>query len=193
MSFHFHGPGFAEVITGRKQFFLYPPDLPGVDAETNSVRDKDIGGMMVPVPPNLTMSQWVDDIYPTLQRRKYLNPAFDACVESTVGSGDSGSRSSELNEGDEWDIYNFDEPKGTSFEQDSGASTSTTDDDTHSHTHAATSGVIVSPPAYIESFYECVLEPGDMLYFPDKWQHATLNLDKYNLFASVFLDVQLMK
>jgi hypothetical protein len=24
--FHFHGPGFAEVIYGRKRWFLYPPD-----------------------------------------------------------------------------------------------------------------------------------------------------------------------
>ncbi|KAL4240024.1 Cupin superfamily protein [Mactra antiquata] len=24
--FHFHGPGFAEVIIGRKRWFLYPPD-----------------------------------------------------------------------------------------------------------------------------------------------------------------------
>ena len=41
--------------------------------------------------------------------------------------------------------------------------------------------------------YECTIEPGEMLYFPAMWMHATLNLDDYNLFVSLFLDPQLMK
>jgi len=34
---------------------------------------------------------------------------------------------------------------------------------------------------------ECVIWPGDALYFPPNWPHATLNLGEYNAFASTFL------
>ena len=33
---------------------------------------------------------------------------------------------------------------------------------------------------------ECTLEPGDVLYFPDMWYHATINLDLYTAFVSTF-------
>lgn len=39
---------------------------------------------------------------------------------------------------------------------------------------------------------ECIIRPGEILYFPANWMHATLNLDEYNLFVSLFLDKQLM-
>lgn len=44
-----------------------------------------------------------------------------------------------------------------------------------------------------ENLYECIIYPGDVLYFPAMWMHATLNLDPYNVFISLFIDVQLMK
>lgn len=34
--------------------------------------------------------------------------------------------------------------------------------------------------------YECTLYPGDMIYFPDRWYHATINLDRYTAFISTF-------
>ncbi|NWH26927.1 JMJD8 protein, partial [Grus americana] len=33
---------------------------------------------------------------------------------------------------------------------------------------------------------ECTLRPGEVLYFPDRWWHATLNLDT-SVFISTFL------
>jgi Cupin-like domain len=33
---------------------------------------------------------------------------------------------------------------------------------------------------------ECTLYPGDMVYFPDMWWHATINLDDYTAFISTF-------
>jgi hypothetical protein len=33
---------------------------------------------------------------------------------------------------------------------------------------------------------ECTLYPGDLVYFPDMWWHATLNLDDYTAFVSTF-------
>ncbi len=34
--------------------------------------------------------------------------------------------------------------------------------------------------------YECTLLPGEMIYFPDGWHHATINLSKYTAFISTF-------
>lgn len=33
---------------------------------------------------------------------------------------------------------------------------------------------------------ECTLNPGDLIYFPDRWWHATINLDPYTVFVSSF-------
>ena len=99
VAFHFHGPGFSEVIIGRKRWLLFPP----------SVR---------PVPgfnPNMTVKYWVDNVYPSL----------------------SYAQRSQLK--------------------------------------------------------DCTIYPGESLYFPDFWMHATLNLDSYNFFVSLFLDIQLMR
>jgi ribosomal protein L16 Arg81 hydroxylase len=37
-----------------------------------------------------------------------------------------------------------------------------------------------------EKLFECICEPGDIIYFPDKWLHATLNVDTA-VFISTFL------
>jgi mannose-6-phosphate isomerase class I len=44
-----------------------------------------------------------------------------------------------------------------------------------------------------DNLHECVIHPGEILYFPSMWMHATLNLDSYNVFMSLFMDPQLMK
>ncbi|NXT26159.1 JMJD8 protein, partial [Syrrhaptes paradoxus] len=86
--FHWHGPGFSEVIFGRKRWFLYPPD-----------KTPDFH-------PNETTLAWLHRTYPAL------------------------------------------------------------------------------PPA--QRPLECTLRPGEVLYFPDRWWHATLNLDT-SVFISTFL------
>uniref|UniRef100_A0A8C9RER6 Jumonji domain containing 8 n=1 Tax=Scleropages formosus TaxID=113540 RepID=A0A8C9RER6_SCLFO len=86
--FHWHGPGYSEVIYGRKRWFLYPPDK------------------KPHFHPNRTTLSWVTDAYPTL-------PAEDKPIE-------------------------------------------------------------------------CTIRPGEVLYFPDRWWHATLNLDT-SVFISTFL------
>ena len=34
--------------------------------------------------------------------------------------------------------------------------------------------------------WECTLSPSEMVYFPDQWYHATINLDSYTAFVSTF-------
>lgn len=86
--FHWHGPGYSEVIYGRKRWFLYPPD------------------MEPHFHPNRTTLSWVTETYPNL-------PEDEAPLE-------------------------------------------------------------------------CTIRPGEVLYFPDRWWHATLNLDT-SVFISTFL------
>ncbi|XP_075755320.1 jmjC domain-containing protein 8 isoform X3 [Pelodiscus sinensis] len=86
--FHWHGPGYSEVIYGRKRWFLYPPE------KTPEFH------------PNKTTLSWLLDTYPFL-------PPEDRPVE-------------------------------------------------------------------------CTIRPGEVLYFPDRWWHATLNLDT-SVFISTFL------
>nr|XP_033818571.1 jmjC domain-containing protein 8 isoform X2 [Geotrypetes seraphini] len=86
--FHWHGPGFSEVIFGRKRWFLYPPEK---TPEFN---------------PNRTTLSWLMETYPLL--------------------------------------LDVDRP------------------------------------------LECTIHPGEVLYFPDHWWHATLNLDT-SVFISTFL------
>nr|XP_046270395.1 jmjC domain-containing protein 8 isoform X2 [Scatophagus argus] len=86
--FHWHGPGYSEVIYGRKRWFLYPPDQ-----EPH-------------FHPNRTTLSWVTETYPHL-------PEDEAPLE-------------------------------------------------------------------------CTIRPGEVLFFPDRWWHATLNLDT-SVFISTFL------
>lgn len=86
--FHWHGPGYSEVIFGRKRWFLYPPDQ-----EPH-------------FHPNRTTLSWLLETYPDLPQE--------------------------------------------------------------------------------EAPLECTIRPGEVLYFPDRWWHATLNLDT-SVFISTFL------
>eukprot|EP01038_Epipyxis_sp_PR26KG_P013591 gene13591-18241_t len=59
VSFHFHGPGFSEVIFGEKRWFLFPPNLTQIINKFN---------------PNQTMARWVDEWYNNIINR---NNYFD--------------------------------------------------------------------------------------------------------------------
>ncbi|XP_043945159.1 jmjC domain-containing protein 8 isoform X5 [Protopterus annectens] len=86
--FHWHGPGYSEVVYGRKRWFLYPPDK------------------NPKFHPNRTTLSWLLDIYPSLSEEQHP--------------------------------------------------------------------------------IQCTIHPGEVLYFPDRWWHATLNLDT-SVFISTFL------
>lgn len=86
--FHFHGPGFGEVVYGRKRWFLYPPEKAPL------------------FHPNRTTLQWLFEDYPNLHPE--------------------------------------DRP------------------------------------------VECTINQGEIIYFPDRWWHATLNIDA-SVFISTFL------
>jgi Cupin-like domain len=86
VQWHVHGPGFAEALSGRKHWLLYPPDQkPSFN-------------------PDQTSRNWMENDYVNLS---------------------------------------------------------------------------VLP-------YECTLNPGDLIYFPNMWWHATVNLDHYSSFISTF-------
>lgn len=45
---------------------------------------------------------------------------------------------------------------------------------------------ITSPSRLLASLYEANLHTGDVIYFPPRWPHATLNLEAYNVWISTF-------
>uniref|UniRef100_A0A670Y4D0 Jumonji domain containing 8 n=1 Tax=Pseudonaja textilis TaxID=8673 RepID=A0A670Y4D0_PSETE len=63
--FHWHGPGFSEVIFGRKHWFLYPPE------KTPAFH------------PNRTTLSWFLDTYPSL-------PPWEKPLECTIHPGEAG-------------------------------------------------------------------------------------------------------
>jgi ribosomal protein L16 Arg81 hydroxylase len=89
--FHFHGPGFAETLHGRKRWFLYAPEnRPKFDPEKSTLR-------------------WLVEDYAELKNDELM--------------------------------------------------------------------------------LECILEPFDIIYFPDRWWHATLNIDNA-VFISTFISAE---
>lgn len=136
VSFHYHGPGFSEVLIGRKLWLLYPPAIrqpPGHH-------------------PNISVETWMRSFY---EESKIVRP------------------------------------------EDSGHNRMTPNITTRTATDIFGKEVIIDNALGIEDreyhLQHCILEPGELLYFPSEWMHATLNLDDYNVFVSLFLDAQLMK
>jgi hypothetical protein len=125
VSFHYHGPGFIEMIHGSKLFFLYPPhqhDTQHYPHDTNTTSDS-----RFKFDPNMTQLEWYETVYPTLSSQLELEKEKDP-----------------------------------------------------------------QPPQQQQRLYECEIFPGDILYFPDRWYHGTLNRGLYNFFVSVFIDPQLI-
>lgn len=72
--------------------------------------------------------------------------------------------------------------------------TDTVDSD-EAHTATTTQSVLSESDLAVLSatLQECTIVPGEILYFPPMWMHATLNTAQYNVFVSLFIDPQLMK
>ena len=130
VSFHFHGPGFSEVIIGAKKWYLFPSSLTKVVEKFGA---------------NTTMSHWSEVIY---QQLKNPNSELDTNVDGVTQQGLSSI------------------PNGFTVKEWYDLSS---------------------------NLHECTIFPGDILYFPSQWMHATLNTEDYNLFVSVFIDPQLIR
>jgi hypothetical protein len=128
VSFHIHGPGFAEVIHGAKLWLLFPP-------EVSIERVPRFG-------PNSSMASWVEQYQAALAVR-----------------GDGG-----------------------------GLETGRTVD---AHGEAWAGGLDWDW-ATMAMMQSCVMRPGELIFFPSRWLHGTLNLDSYNHFISTFIDTQLL-
>lgn len=45
----------------------------------------------------------------------------------------------------------------------------------------------------LRNMQECVINPGEILYFPDNWHHGVINLGEYTAFVSSFINRDLLK
>ncbi|VDL80154.1 unnamed protein product [Nippostrongylus brasiliensis] len=185
--FHFHGPGFAEVIYGSKRWFLYPyEDRPDFE-------------------PDRTTLDWYLHEYPALPREKrplecLMKPGetFSHCNASDFerttlicpwgnyyprcglwvtisGTGVPfhfhGPGFAEVIYGSKrWFLYPYEDRPD--FEPDR------TTLDWYLHEYPAL-------PREKRPL-ECLMKPGEVIYFPDKWWHATLNTET-SVFISTFL------
>ena len=127
VSFHFHGPGFAEVLHGSKQWFFFP----------SHVKIEDIPYFY----PNSSMVDWT--MLPEVISR--LGPRAHCQQHQCRSDADLDI------DGDDF----------------------------------------IHVSDIFSEMQECVLLPGELLYFPVGWLHGTLNLDEYNVFISTFVDMQL--
>jgi len=183
VAFHFHGPGFSESVIGSKEWFLFPSEL------TSLVRRFDA---------NLTMSEWKHRVYPCLKNpcpapamTMSLSPV-EQCTESMNPKEDSIERSDSSSDRCSDDI-------DTHIDNDIHMDSDPEDRESERvkvRECGCEAESLFSPSEWWrlhDELLECVIVPGEVLYFPAMWMHATLNLQDYNTFVSVFLDPQLMK
>jgi hypothetical protein len=104
VSFHYHGPGFAEVIHGSKKFFLYPP------SPSSSLSQK------YGFHPNMTQVEWYETIYPTIllqqqqrQRQQQQQRQQEEVSSLQRKSEERKNKKSTKNEEDQGDEENFDD------------------------------------------------------------------------------------
>jgi hypothetical protein len=172
VSFHFHGPGFSEPIIGSKQWFLFPPSL------TRTVSQFD---------PNMTVARWVDRVYPLLTAVRD-GPDFGAAGAGEINH--STSLQPAITMEGVVPLRPVDSSNTAEEVAEVGASTQP------SQLTALLQDMNMSMATLqqlADNLHECVIHPGEILYFPSMWMHATLNLDSYNVFMSLFMDPQLMK
>jgi len=117
--------------------------------------------------PNMTVAQWVDRIYPRIMALK-ANPA--ATADRADPTPTPSQHAADTVFSSEYDLY------GTTTTPVSQTSLNDS-----------------SLAALARTLQECTIVPGEILYFPPMWMHATLNLDVYNVFMSLFIDPQLIK
>jgi hypothetical protein len=170
VSFHFHGPGFSEPIIGSKQWFLFPPSL------TRTVSQFD---------PNMTVARWVDRVYPLL---------------TAVRDGAEFGAAGEINHSTSLQPANTMEGVVPPRPADSSNAAGQLADVRASTLSSQLTALLLDMNMSMatlqqlaDNLHECVIRPGEILYFPSMWMHATLNLDTYNVFMSLFMDPQLMK
>ena len=127
VQWHQHGPGFSEVLHGRKHWLLYPPQY---------------------TPPFFfptyqSTQQWMEVVYTNTTLLTESLQSFATTTEMTTKNNNNNKN---------------DDNDGK------------------------------SPYPILENGkpYECTLQPGDLLYFPDRFYHATINCDPYTVFVSTF-------
>lgn len=166
VAFHLHGPGFSESIIGTKQWYVFPPEL------TPLVRRFDA---------NLTMHEWVQRVYPCLRRDC---PAPQPVPLSSFPSDFNSPKTTEDSENDHSTLEVAVEMNGADKVQV---------DECLCEAPYRTLFSLTEWELLRAQLLECVIIPGEVLYFPAMAMHATLNLQPYNVFVSDFLDPQLMK
>lgn len=122
------------------------------------------------ISPNMTVAQWVDHIYPMLTNGN-VGPPTSATIKSAALSATSIDSNTVL-------LEEKSEANAVAGRNVNIAQSVLSDNDV---------------AKLSTTLQECIIVPGEILYFPPMWMHATLNTAQYNVFMSLFIDPQLMK
>lgn len=162
---------------------------PGVDAGTRETRSR----VREMFDPNMTVHEWVEQIYPSYVTHTHHIPSSTA-VESAVSldgprtepgveQGQSNSSKCEMETCVGGEGMSVDRHSDTYSDSDRDSNRGRGRDRGRDRGRVEHSG----------GLQECTTGPGEMLYFPAQWMHATLNMSPYNVFVSLFIDLQLLR
>ena len=170
-----------QVILGSKRWFLFPPSVTRIVNTFN---------------PNMTVAQWVDTVYPLISRVQAPNTSEgNGAINTEAVLGSDGFSSMRAHEGQRIATT---QPSGI-IESIGGVDLNNIDNEIYSTNQGDgtdKNNVSINNldlQSLAATMQECTIEPGEILYFPSMWMHATLNTDAYNVFMSVFIDTQLIK
>lgn len=166
---------------------------PGVDAGTRETRSR----VREMFDPNMTVHEWVEQMYPSYVTHTHHIPSTSAFISSTanqsavslhgprseprVEQGQSNSSKSEMETCVGGEGMSVDRHSDTDSDSDRDSS------------RGRDRGRERRRVEHTGGLQECTTGPGEMLYFPAQWMHATLNMSPYNVFVSLFIDLQLLR
>jgi hypothetical protein len=160
---------------------------PGVDAGGRESRSR----VREMFDPNMTVHEWVEQIYPSYVTHHI---PFSTSIESAVsldGPRTGPGVEQEQKNSSKSEMVTCVGGEGLSVDKHSGTYSDSDSDSNRSRGRGR--GRERGRVEHSGGLQECTTGPGEMLYFPAQWMHATLNMSPYNVFVSLFIDLQLLR
>jgi hypothetical protein len=175
VAFHTHGAAFAETLLGTKRWFLSPPNhRPRFEGDVSQLR---------------WTLEWDAMRLFRAEETSHRTESSDSNASSVADSTSSSLVDLSISQ--------------SGHERMSSSSASASQIPSSSPISA-----LYPPSFHLPRFLpsdpiayqainaqvtECTLGPGEVIYIPPNWWHATLNLDEYNAFVSVFTREKIVK
>jgi hypothetical protein len=185
----------TDIDTNKGQFtidgLINKRSKPGVDVGERETRSR----VREMFDPNMTVHEWVEHIYPSYVTHTHQISSSTA-IESAVSLDgprtgprvEQGQRNSSKSE-----METCVGGEGMSIDRNSDTDSDSDNDRDSNRGKGRERGRERGRVEHSGGLQECTTGPGEMLYFPAQWMHATLNMSPYNVFVSLFIDLQLLR